>query len=761
MKITLYPKYFFRSFFVKGKGNFYSAGYRCLYPECSRLGMTPWQHYVIDGQRKGYDNGNHPSGGLFFPEGYECEYPDVKSSDEDAWHHYANKGLTDGRDNGLHPKADQFFPEGYLEMYQDVADSGMDPWHHYVLIGKPEGRDCGLHPADNVFFAEGYLEMYPDAAGSGMDPWHHYVLKGKKEGHDNGLHPDGVVFFPEGYLEMYPDVAEAGVDPWQHYVHNGKAEGRDNGLHPNEDQFLAEGYVEMYPDVAKTGTDPWHHYVLSGKTLGRDNGRHPKLAVFIPLVYLALNGDVREAGVDPWIHYVKCGKKEKRQTSAYPYFDEKWYLENYPQIKEDPELVNGNMSAEAHYCFKGWKLGYDPSLNFDTDYYIAKYRDVRDSSICPLIHYISLGRFQNRQPYDSHSLTEPETVTDFPEPYRSEGKSKECSSVKLEAIENNALLIMLSEHLGDIIANEPVVRYLKWKYPERPVYWVIGSRYRDVVRYNPFISGYIEVNSLKECIEITRKLKGEQKTISLFFNRRPDRSDNPRYFWYARINGIDFGNYYAGDCLLSAMSQAAGLDRLNVTPIFWERPDYSLLSENDVWEMSGLAEAVKRTMSVYGSSMVILLHTKANETRRDWTEEKFSKLTGEILKRYPDAVIAELGMTPIVKSGSERFITMGGLTNLHLIYQIIKRADLFIGVDSSFMHMANASGTQAVCIIGKYGLFSHHCPYSGRFWRGEGVTFVRAPEGEESPSVGVKEVMKAVQERLAERTANLPAKNSR
>ena len=150
MKITLYPKYFFRSLFVKGKGSFYSAGYSCLYPEVFKTGMTPWQHYVIDGQRKGYDNGNHPSGGLFFPEGYECEYPDVKSSDEDAWHHYAEKGLPDGRDNGLHPKDDQFFPEGYLEMYQDVAESGLDPWHHYVLIGKPEGRDCGLHPADNT-----------------------------------------------------------------------------------------------------------------------------------------------------------------------------------------------------------------------------------------------------------------------------------------------------------------------------------------------------------------------------------------------------------------------------------------------------------------------------------------------------------------------------------------------------------------------------------------------------------------------------------
>ena len=130
MKITYYPRYFIRRFSVKGKDSFYSAGYKCLYPECARHGMTPWQHYVIEGQRKGYDDGNHPPAAVFFPEGYEFEYPDVSASGEDAWHHYAEKGSAEGRDDGLHPDAGMFFPEGYLEMYPDAAGSGLDPWHH-------------------------------------------------------------------------------------------------------------------------------------------------------------------------------------------------------------------------------------------------------------------------------------------------------------------------------------------------------------------------------------------------------------------------------------------------------------------------------------------------------------------------------------------------------------------------------------------------------------------------------------------------------
>jgi len=227
MKISLYPKYFISRLSAKDKKSFFSAGYKLLYPEYIRHGMTPWQHYVIDGRRKGYDDGNHPSDTVFFREGYELEYPDVQMSGDDAWHHYAEKGAAEGRDNGLHPDGSMFFAEGYLEMYPDVAESGLDPWHHYVLVGKKEGRDNGLHPNDDAFFAAGYLVMYPDVAGSGEEPWHHYVLFGRKAGRDNGYHPSDDMFYADGYLRKYPDVAAAKLDPWRHYVQSGKKEGRD------------------------------------------------------------------------------------------------------------------------------------------------------------------------------------------------------------------------------------------------------------------------------------------------------------------------------------------------------------------------------------------------------------------------------------------------------------------------------------------------------------------------------------------------------
>ena len=315
MEISLYPKYLIRSLLSHDRRSFFNAGYKLLYPEYSRRGMTPWQHYVTEGKRKGLGNGNNPPEDFFFREGYELEYPDVKNSGYDSWQHYAEKGLAEGRDNGNHPSEELFFAAGYLEMYPDAANSGMDPWHHYVLVGKKEGRDSGHHPSENLFFAAGYIEMYQDAANSGMDPWHHYVLIGKKEGRDNGLHPKVSQFFARGYLEMHPDVARSGMDPWRHYVLSGKKEGRNNGLHPKDSMFFAPGYLAMYPDVAKSGMDPWHHYVLVGKKEGRDNGLHPKVSQFFARGYLEMHPDVARSGMDPWRHYVLSGKKEGRNNS--------------------------------------------------------------------------------------------------------------------------------------------------------------------------------------------------------------------------------------------------------------------------------------------------------------------------------------------------------------------------------------------------------------------------------------------------------------
>lgn len=83
--------------------------------------------------------------------------------------------------------------------------------------------------------------------------------------------------------------------------------------------------------------------------------------------------------------------KLQKKVSNSQYFSSNWYIENYKQ-----QLINFSGSPLTHYLTIGWKLGNDPSPLFSTKKYLSRYKDVRDSGICPLVHYVTNGFNEER-----------------------------------------------------------------------------------------------------------------------------------------------------------------------------------------------------------------------------------------------------------------------------------------------------------------------------------------------------------------------------
>ena len=69
-------------------------------------------------------------------------------------------------------------------------------------------------------------------------------------------------------------------------------------------------------------------------------------------------------------------------------FDREWYRRMY--------LKYENCDPAWHYAIKGWKMGNDPSPWFSTKDYLARYHDVRDAEVNPLIHYEVSGKYEFR-----------------------------------------------------------------------------------------------------------------------------------------------------------------------------------------------------------------------------------------------------------------------------------------------------------------------------------------------------------------------------
>jgi len=74
------------------------------------------------------------------------------------------------------------------------------------------------------------------------------------------------------------------------------------------------------------------------------------------------------------------------------FFNEKWYLARYPQVR-----ISGFYPA-IHYLLDGGFSGYDPGPDFNSSFYLDAYPDVKQAQINPLVHYLKYGIHEGRIP---------------------------------------------------------------------------------------------------------------------------------------------------------------------------------------------------------------------------------------------------------------------------------------------------------------------------------------------------------------------------
>jgi len=80
------------------------------------------------------------------------------------------------------------------------------------------------------------------------------------------------------------------------------------------------------------------------------------------------------------------------QIRASGLFDEKWYLQTYPDVAQSGQ------DPLNHYYAYGVAEGRNPSAEFDTQWYLETYTDVAAANLNPLFHYILYGRAEGRRP---------------------------------------------------------------------------------------------------------------------------------------------------------------------------------------------------------------------------------------------------------------------------------------------------------------------------------------------------------------------------
>jgi glycosyltransferase involved in cell wall biosynthesis len=421
---------------------FSGSWYLTRQPDIAKSGRCPLEHYLNEGWKEG-----RVGVSWFDLSWYRASLPSDVAIDGDPLSHYIVHGWKKG--GSPNPLFDTGY---YLRQNSDVAEAGLEPFGHYLLTGSHEGRMP--HP---LFDSSAYQQRNPDVSSSGVEPLLHYLSMGKKEQRIATL-----LFDSERYLSLYDDVRADEIDPLIHYLRSGWKENRS----PN-DWFNVEFYYAQTPRLSPEDTGPaLSHFVEFGWRQGRSPSPNFDLQGFAAALEQGHNtfeymveqflvvrpvprGELgrpsnKSANISPYQNDAAQGRSssarfgavgsaapqpdmfggsvasrsekpssgEKLNSSTvYPHdllqipehhlaavkcietvFDCDWYLHT------NRDLDISASDAILHYLSDGWKEGRNPHPLFSTSWYQTTYPDVAEAELEPLQHYIEAGWKEGRDP---------------------------------------------------------------------------------------------------------------------------------------------------------------------------------------------------------------------------------------------------------------------------------------------------------------------------------------------------------------------------
>lgn len=268
--------------------------------------------------------------------------------------------------------------------------------------------------------------------------------------------------------------------------------------------------------------------------------------------------------------------------------------------------------------------------------------------------------------------------------------------------------ILLLEHIGDIIACEPVIGQLKRAHPDALIVWVVNGAYRALLDSHPQLDAVICASSLFELEEIVRSGAIDQ-IVDLHVNLKDTNFAEVYYEKQSGDPSINAYNYFLKGSLLAALSMGAGLEPSGEAPTI-HVPD----------------DAVRGVRNLGLPDHFVVVHTKSNMDSKNWAGAKWHDLVEYILEHY-DTHVVEVGLGRSIDIEHDRFVSLCGSLSIVQTAEVVRTAAFFIGVDSGPAHMANAWGTPGLLLFGR--MYGHDAfnPYEGYYAASADSVILRHP----------------------------------
>jgi heptosyltransferase-3 len=285
--------------------------------------------------------------------------------------------------------------------------------------------------------------------------------------------------------------------------------------------------------------------------------------------------------------------------------------------------------------------------------------------------------------------------------------------------------------MGDIVACEPISRAARRQFPNAHIVWVVRQPFAEIVARFEAVDTRLVVTCLTEWM----LLAAFRPPCTVWNLHLADaycakcRAPMPHY---GRAAGVTSDTYYGLGNLLANACQCAGVSILDDAPRF------------DPGETARHAVEALRLPDRF-----VLLHCASNDPNRNWLDESRNELAIFIHETLGWSIV-EVGLAPVTQGAkSGLYIDLCDKISLPEMAEVIRRASLFIGIDSGPAHLANAMRTPGVLVFGRFHHWDRYMAYSGYYETG-GADILWA-DGPAS-HLPVTEVEKAVELRIAHAT---------
>jgi len=258
------------------------------------------------------------------------------------------------------------------------------------------------------------------------------------------------------------------------------------------------------------------------------------------------------------------------------------------------------------------------------------------------------------------------------------------------------IVIGLPERMGDIVACTPFATWLRQQHPRSLIVWVARLPYHEVLQGNSNIDVVLSPYCITEWIWLKKFQCICDRVYDLFIPPRCcEKCLRPFTKQGAGVD-VNAQNYFDFGSLLSAHSRSAGCS----------------LDEGDP-ELPFSRQTANQVDRLELPDRYVCIHTCSEESVRDWQPTQWNRLIDHINAVHGVCVV-ELGLrSPLGRDNDEKYRNLCGQTGIAEAAEIIRRAALFIGIDSGLAHLANAVKTPGVILLGRYRKWDYYMPYTG------------------------------------------------